>query len=100
MEFDEDKAIAFIKNHLAEAGCKDYDYDDILNVIDIIWDYYDEAGLTAFDINDDDTDEADDIATITAHVKKMLAKDSGNLIDPDDVDEIVTAEIEYENSLI
>lgn len=100
MEFDEDKAVAFIQDQLAANGHKVYDHDDILNVIDIIWDYYDETGLTGFDIDDDTAGDADDIASITAHVRKILAKDKGNRIEPEDLETIITAEIEYENSII
>ena len=44
MEFDEQKAIEFINLRLTEAGRKPYDEDEVFNVIDMIWDYYQENG--------------------------------------------------------
>ena len=40
MEFDEQKAIEFINLRLTEAGRKPYDEDEVFNIIDMIWDYY------------------------------------------------------------
>ncbi len=100
MEFDEEKAIVFIKNALANAGITAYGDDDILNIIDIIWDYYEESGLTDLNDLDSDMSEEEDILAVSVYVKKMLAKDNGNIVDLSDVDSIVKAEIEYEMSLV
>ncbi len=100
MEFDEEKAIVFIKNALAKVGITAYGDDDILNIIDIIWEYYEESGLTDLNDLDSDMSEEEDILAVSAYVKKMLAKDNGNIVDLSDVDSIVKAEIEYEMSLV
>ena len=62
MEFDETKAIEFIKSRLPE-NAPNYDDDEILNIIDMIFDYYEDNGL--LDINADD--EGEDIDNI--HLK-------------------------------
>lgn len=95
MEFDETKAIAFIKSRLPE-NAPEYDDDEILNVIDIIFDYYEDNGL--LDISFDEED--DDIEKLIAHVTKMLAKDPYSTIDTQYIPDIVKAEIEYEESLL
>ena len=43
LEFNEDKAIKYIKSKLPMGV--EYDDDDILNVIDIIFDYYEDTYL-------------------------------------------------------
>lgn len=98
MEFDEHKAIDFIKERLKETGGGNYDDDQILNVIDIIWDFYEENGLLEIDF-DEDLDEDDILDDLITYVKRMLAKDRGSDIHLNDITAIVTAEIEYENSL-
>ncbi len=57
MEFDELRAVAFINDRLREAGRKPYPEDEVLNVIDMIWDFYEENGLLDVDAADDDTDD-------------------------------------------
>lgn len=94
MEFDEQDAIKYIK----DATGLVYDDDQLLNVIDIIWDWYEDHGM--LDINFDDDDDAPvDADALSAHVAKMLRKDRGSVIDPEHVAAIVNAELAYENSL-
>ena len=95
MDFDESKAIKYIKSHFPE-GAPDYDEDEILNVIDIIFDYYEDNGMLDIDFDD----EEDETEGLIAHVAKMLSKDPYSTILPEHVSAIVTAEIEYENSLL
>jgi hypothetical protein len=97
-DFDEAKAIEFIRANAVGIDAKKYDDDQLLNVIDIIWDFYEDNGL--LDINlDDDDDDAVDAAVLVKHVSKMLAKDKGATIAREDVEPIVLAELEYENTL-
>jgi hypothetical protein len=97
MEFDEEKAIEFIRQQIGEVMSKKYDDDELLNVIDIIWDYYEDSGF--LDITLDEDEEDADVEKIIAHVKKMLAKDKFAKIEPDDVEPIVKAQLDYEASL-
>lgn len=94
MEFDEDKAVNYILEH---TGLSSYDEDQILNVIDIIWDYYEDNGYLDLDLNDDAGDA--DPEKLIAHVEKMLARDKGNAIAREDVAPIVRAELDYEATL-
>lgn len=102
MEYNEKNAIDFILSRLAQSQREAYTDDEILNVIDIIWDYYEDSGLLdpATAMTDDIDDEENELVTLTAHVKKVLAKDKGSTIRPEDVEAIISAEIEYENSII
>lgn len=102
MEYNKKEAIRFILSKLPQERAQAYSDDEILNVIDIIWDYYEESGMLdpASAMTDDDDAEERELQQLTAHVRKMLAKDKDSTILADDVDAIISAEIEYENSLL
>ena len=91
MEFDENKAIDYIKAHVENPDIAKYDDDDILLVIDTIFEYFEKY--------DENEDFDDDNEKVIAYVKKQLAKDKDNAISPDHVAEIVEAETAYENTL-
>lgn len=75
---------------------KKYNDDDLTIIYDIVWDYYDDKGLTDIDA-DDDTDL--NVEDLIDHVKKMLQKDKGNTIDLNDVEALVNAEMTAEDKL-
>lgn len=91
MEFDENKAIDYIKAHVENPDIAKYDDDDILLVIDTIFEYFEKY--------DENEDFDDDNEKVIAYVKKQLAKDKDNAISLDHVVEIVEAETAYENTL-
>lgn len=93
MEFDENKAIDYIKAHVENPDIAKYDDDDILLVIDTIFEYFEKY--------DENEDFDDDNEKVIAYVKKQLAKDKDkdNAISLDHVAEIVEAETAYENTL-
>lgn len=97
--FDEDRAVAFIRNKLKENDTvtTNYKSDDILEVIDIIWDYYEDNGMLDLETATDDA-TADNVGKdeLIAHVTKMLSKDKNTRIQASDVAAIVNAELEYE----
>lgn len=98
MEFDETKAVDFINSRLSSAGHKTYPEDEILNIIDMIWDYYEENGLLDIDDNDDEDDQVS-TDEIVDYVTRMIKKDKGAAVEIQDIPLIVTAEFDYENSL-
>lgn len=99
MEFDELKAVEAINNRLTEAGRKPYETDEVLNVIDMIWDFYEENGL--LDIESDPDDDPDDIEQeVVDYVKRMLKKDKKACVDEIDVELMVKSEMEYEDTII
>lgn len=97
-EYDEYAAIAEIKKALGEEAAKNYTEDQLLNVIDMIWDFYEENGLLDID-GDEDMDESDIYDDLLTYVRRMLKKDKESGILPEHIETIVKAEIEYENSL-
>lgn len=96
-EFDEKEAIHSLRAVLSDESSKLYDDDELLNVIDIIWDWYDDQGLLDIDTEADDEDINTD--ALIKHVSKMLAKDSDSPIRREDVEPLVMAELRYEQSL-
>mgnify|MGYP000768690715 FL=1 len=75
MEFDENKAIDYIKAHVENPDIAKYDDDDILLVIDTIFEYFEKY--------DENEDFDDDNEKVIAYVKKQLAKDKDNAISLD-----------------
>lgn len=76
-----------------------YDDDQLLNVIDIIWDLYEDSGMLDISAALDDDDADLSFEDITAHVAKMLRKDKGSEIAQEHVAPIVQAELVYEESI-
>ncbi|MBO5053359.1 MAG: hypothetical protein J6C44_03855 [Muribaculaceae bacterium] len=106
MEFDEDLAIQFIRDHVDPAVLKDMDDDIILDIIDIIWDYYEDHGMLNITLDDDDSDEID-LDQLTRHAVKLLRKSNPSLgRSKESADElsnnvrlIIQAELQYEDTL-
>lgn len=98
MKYDEDDAIKFIRATLPQEVSERYDDDEILYVIDIIWDWYEKNGYLSFD-SDVTDDEELDIDKLTAYVRKEIRNDKEIMMDPQDIDLIVKGELEYEESL-
>lgn len=96
MEYDEQKAVEFIRTKLPASSSQEYDDDEILNVVDMIWDYYDENGFLDLDLDDDGPDELD-INDLLSYVKKMIAKDRNSPLSIKDAEIIVKAELDYED---
>lgn len=94
-EYDENKAVEFINSRL---NGKEYPADELLNVIDMIWDYYESNGMLEIDDEDDEPDE-DLAGQLVDYVKKMLQRDAEANVDAADVPAIVKAELDYEDSL-
>lgn len=96
--FDEDKAVAYINKKLSEAGRIEYPSDELINVIDIIREYYEENGM--LEIDDEEVEDENIAADLAEYVKRMLRKDKQSGVSLEDVELIVDAELEYEDSLI
>lgn len=75
-----------------------YTDDEILIIVDIIWDYYEQKGMLS--LNDIETEEEllneDDLI---AYVKKEVKAQNDFLVDPNDIPYIVKGELQYEESL-
>ena len=99
MEYDENIAIKQIRKVLSDKSNTIYDDDEILNVIDMIWDFYDENGMLDIDLEDGEDDSEAIYSELCDYVVRMLKKDKEAKILPEDVPAIVNAEVDYELSL-
>ena len=99
MEFDELKAVEFINTRLREHNREAYADDEVVNVIDMIWDYYEENGLLEIDA-DPDEDPDDVESDVVDYVCRMLKKDKNAVVLLEDVPLMVRAEMDYEDSII
>lgn len=95
-EYDEDGAVAHIRSKVPAAQA--YSDDDILSIIDLVWDYYELNGLLEIDA-DDDGDDMPEVSDIAAYAMRMLHKDKNNAIQDRDVPCLVSAELDYERWL-
>ncbi|MDE5880270.1 MAG: hypothetical protein K2H60_00940 [Muribaculaceae bacterium] len=97
-KFDEDDAVKFIRAELPQDVSLKYDDDEILCIIDIIWDYYEKKGLLSLNLAETD-EEVLDVDDLTKFVKKEVKNDQDLMMDPKDVELVVKAELDYEESL-
>lgn len=96
MEYNESDAIRYIQNQLSQ-NIKE---DDILNIIDLIWDYYESKGLLEISLEDDDEDGVEeDIELIINYVKNNNTKKVSFKEDDNLIKQVIYAEIEYEKTL-
>lgn len=98
MKYDEDECVKFIRRELPAEVNEAWDDDEILYVVDIIWDYYEKEGFLSLDAAVTDDEELD-IDKLIAFVEKQIKNDEEALMDPKDLPLIVKGEIDYEQSL-
>ena len=99
LDFNEDKAIEMMRAAVPADRVEIYTDDELLNVIDMIWDYYEENGMLEIDLEDEVEDE-DLHSDLVDYVKRMLRKDRQAKVLPEDVEALVAAELAYEESLL
>lgn len=101
-EFDENNAVKAMRSALTTEQSELYDDDELLNLLDIIWDYYEQNGLLNVDISDEDTDEDTEslIPDIVDYACRMIRKDKNARLSTDHVEQLIRAEIAYEDSLL
>lgn len=98
MQYDEDEAVKFIRALLPSDKQDRYTDDEILYVIDIMYDWYEKNGYLSLDSEVTEEEDAD-ISAMTAYVKKEIRRDGEIEMDPDDIEIIVKGELEYEESI-
>lgn len=91
-EYTEEAAIDYIVAHLPEQTARKFSEKEILEIIDLIFDYYDEAGLLDFSDLDNDADETE----MVDFIERKVGPDKYGRHEPEAV---VRLEMEYEDSL-
>lgn len=73
------------------------DEDELYNLIDIIFDYYETNGF--LDVDADDDDDEPQLSDIVDYATRMVARDKGAALDKNLIPALVEAYLGYENSL-
>lgn len=89
-EFSEDAAVKFIRERLSEDVASRLSDDDILDIVDAAYDYYDDNGL--LDLSDFDSDVDEQMAS-------AIIESTGCGLTESEVLEIIRLENLYEDSL-
>lgn len=96
--FDEDQAIKFIRATLTDQQNNRIPDDEILYVIDTIWDWYEKNGY--LEITAEVTDEEElKVDELISYVQKEMRRAGELHITPEEVGDIVKAELQYEESI-
>lgn len=96
--YDDDEAVRFIQNYLPQDLKDKFSNDDILYILDLVYEYYETNGL--FDDEDDDDKEIEiDEDEVVEYVIKNLKRDKIGRFEPEEVTFIVQGEMEYCDSL-
>ena len=95
--FDENDAIKFIREYIPENIKNKYSDNDILLLMDTMYDFFDEEDDDDFD--EENFDDEAYLNNIVNYVKKSIRKDPENAIEMDDVKHRVMGELEYEATL-
>lgn len=96
--FDEDEAVKFIRGEISAQANEKYSDDEILFIIDTIWDYYEKNGFLSLNLDEIEEEQLDP-DELVRYVKKEVKNSDEILMDPKDVESIVKAELDYEESL-
>lgn len=99
-EFDENAAVAAMRQALSPEKAQIYSDDDLLEVLDLIFDHYEESGALEPDLVEDEEDEEAMIAEAVEYIERFLRKSKDNKIDAADLPALVKAELDYEESLL
>ncbi len=90
--YDEKEAVVFIRS---KVDCGQLNDDDLLDIIDAIFDFYDENGELDVDFDEDEDDEELNPDNIVSYISEEFPE-----MDKKTVSGIVKAELDYENSLL
>lgn len=98
-EYDEEAAM---KQMILAPGCSSVDDNTAAEVLDLIFDYYEENGdLDISSAFDDDADDVEnDISEMVSFVHKYLQKNSGSNLTDAQIEAMIRAELDYEESLL
>ena len=90
-DLDDEKTIAYIREHLPQELKEKYSDDDFYYILDTIYDYYDKSGIL-----DSDSEYIDiDINEIAEFIAKEAKKNKIGDFDPEDLYFIVEGELAY-----
>lgn len=99
IEYDENEAVRYMRSALDAESARKYTDDDLLNIVDMIWDYYEMNGLLDVDSGIDDEEDMDIVSELIDYAGRMIKKDKGCHVDPAHLEPLIRAELDYEDKL-
>jgi hypothetical protein len=98
--YDDNESVKFIKNVLPDDIKNKYDDDDIIYIVDLIYEFYDSKGFMDDDVDEEEDDSIDfDEEELVAYVIKNASADGVGKYTSEDVALIVQAELDYCESI-
>lgn len=97
--YDDDDSVAFIQNYLPSELKEKFSKDDIVYIIDLVYDYYASKGY--FDEEEPDDDESVEIDEdeLLEYVVKNAKHDGVGKFDPEEIQFVIRGELEYCDSI-
>jgi hypothetical protein len=96
--YDDDQSITFIRNYLPQELKEKFTDDDLLYIVDLIYEYYESKGFLSDDADDDKVIEIDEPELIT-FVIKQAKKDKVGKFESDEIAFVVQGELAYCESI-
>lgn len=95
--YDDEAAIAYVRNQLPQELKEKLSDDDIVYITDLIYDYYESRGMLSEDVDEDEVFEFDE-EDLLDYVEKSARKEGVVQLERDDLCFVVMAELDYEDS--
>lgn len=99
-EYNIDNAIALMRRSIPADASAKYDDDQLINLIDIIWDFYEQNGLLEIDLDEEEDDSDAILNELCDYATRMIRKDKGAIIEQTHIMPLIQAELNYEDSLL
>jgi hypothetical protein len=90
--YDDDEAIQFVRNYLPQELKEKFSDDDIIYIIDLIYDFYESNGFLD---GDDDDEVVYNVSDLEEHVMKCAKKDNIRQFTAEDIEFLVQGELAY-----
>ncbi|WP_455587306.1 hypothetical protein [Bacteroides sp.] len=97
-DYDDEKAIEYIKNYLPQELKEKFSDDELHYFLDLISEYYFESGDLEQEPDEDGFIDID-LGLVVDYIIKEAKKDEMGEFEPDDILFVVQGEMEYENFL-
>ncbi|WP_329902940.1 hypothetical protein [Porphyromonas pogonae] len=92
--YDDMASVAFIRNYIPQDLKEKLSDDDIVYIVDLIYDFYESRGYMDMEDDDDEIVEIDEDELVD-YVVKNAQKDKVGKFDSDEVRFIIQGELEY-----
>ncbi|WP_455109510.1 hypothetical protein [Porphyromonas sp.] len=96
--YDDAASVAFIRNYIPQEMKELLSDDDIVYLVDLIYDYYESRGYMDEDLDEDEAIEVDE-DELVEYVVRNARKDGVGKFEPEQIRFVVQGELEYCQSI-